>query len=251
MDKLEAMSEAAGLDTAQRREPFWGWTDVALFTFAAPLFLGGAAVVLVSILKALRWRVDTAFAILAMQSVLYAVAFGLLWLILMLRHAEGLWSALRWPVRPAVGVKLFAGGFALAFAAALLGVALHAPAIDNPIVKLLRDPVSIAAVVIFASTVGPAAEEAVFRGFLQPVAARTFGAAAGIGVVSVLFAALHGVEYQWHWQHLTVVFAASLAFGWTRARWRSTGASTLLHAGYNLMFFIGYLVQGRTFPTHG
>jgi membrane protease YdiL (CAAX protease family) len=186
-----------------------------------------------------------------MQSVLYATAFGLLWLILMLRHSESVWDGLRWAVRSSTGGKLFLAGFALAFAAALLGVALHAPQIDNPIIRLMRDPLSILAVVVFASTIGPAAEEAVFRGFLQPVAARTFGSAAGIATASLVFAALHGVEYHWRWQYLLIVFAASLAFGWTRSRWNSTGASTLLHAGYNLMFFIGYLVQGRTFPQHG
>jgi len=74
---------------------------------------------------------------------------------------------------------------------------------------------------------------------------------AGIAIASVVFAALHGFEYRWHWQYLLLVFSASLVFGWTRARWNSTGASTLLHAGYNLMFFIGYLVQGRMLPTHG
>lgn len=251
MGNLGLMSDGLELPTPQRREPFWGWADVALFAVAAPVSLAGVAVVLLLILKALRWPVDTALSILAMQSVLYVVAFALLWLILMLRHSESVWAALRWAVRPTTGAKLFLAGFALAFTAALLGAALRAPHIDNPIIRMMRDPLSIFAVVVFASTIGPAAEEAVFRGFLQPVAARTFGPAAGIATASVVFAALHGVEYQWRWQYLLLVFAASLAFGWTRARWNSTGASTLLHSGYNLMFFIGYLVQGRISPTHG
>jgi len=251
MDKLGSMSDAEELRAPRNGGPFWGWVDVVLFAVAAPVFLAGVAIVLVTILKVLHWPVDTALSILGMQSVLYATAFGLLWLILMLRHSESVWNALRWAVRPSIGGKLFVAGFALAFAAALLGVALNAPKIDNPILKMMRDPLSIFAVVVFASTIGPAAEEAVFRGFLQPVAARSFGSAAGIAAASLVFAALHGVEYRWCWQYLLIVFTASLVFGWTRLRWNSTGASTLLHAGYNLMFFIGYLVQGRTLPTHG
>ena len=231
--------------------PFWSWIDVALFAVGAPLVIAGVAVLLLVALKSLHWQAGTALALLGMQSLLYVAAYGLLWLILMVRHSRSIWDALRWAVSAVTGGKLFAAGFVLAFVVALLGLALHAPIIDNPIMKIMRDPVSILAVVVFASTLGPAAEEAVFRGFLQPVATRTFGAAGGIAGTSLVFAALHGIEYQWCWQYLVLVFAASLAFGWTRMRWNSTGASTLLHAGYNLMFFIGYLFQGRIFPTHG
>ena len=237
----------------QEREPklFWNWTDVVLFAAGAPLALTAVAAVLLIAMKTLQWRVDTALPLLAMQSVLYVAAYGLLWLILMLRHSESIWDALRWAVRPATGGKLFAAGFALALAMGLLGVALHTPKIDNPIMKLMSDPASIFVVVVFASTIGPAAEEAVFRGFLQPVAIRTFGAAVGVAGTSLVFAALHGFEYHWCWQYLVIVFTASLVFGWTRLRWNSTGASALLHAGYNLMFFMGYLFQGRNIATHG
>ena len=251
MDNLEPLSDDVEILTPLKREPFWGWADVALFAVALPVFLIAVAVVLRSVLGTLRWPVNNTLSILSMQSVLYATAYALLWLILMVRHSESVWDALKWPVRPSTGAKLFAAGLALAFAAALIGVAVRAPQIDNPIVKLMRDPVSILAVVVFASTIGPAAEEAVFRGFLQPVATRSLGAAGGIAATSLLFASLHGVEYQWRWQYLLLVFAASLVFGWTRYRLNSTGASTLMHAGYNLMFFIGYLLAGRTSLSHG
>lgn len=256
MDNLEASSEgpaeldSSELGSAHQREPFWGWLDVALFVVATPALVA-VAVVLMTVLKALSWPVDTALSILGIQTVLYAAAYLVLWLILMLRHSESVWDGLRWAVRPGLGAKLFVSGFALAFAAALLGLALHAPKIDNPIIRMMRDPVSIFAVVVFASTIGPAAEEAFFRGFLQPVAARSLGAAGGIALTSLVFASLHGIEYHWCWQYLLLVFVASLAFGWTRYRWNSTGASTLLHAGYNLMFFVGYLIQGRILLSHG
>jgi uncharacterized protein len=246
-----AIPGPVALPPRREGEPFWNWTDVALFAAGAPVFVAGAAVVLHTLLRAFRLPATTAVSLLGMQSLLYLTAYGLLWLILMVRHTESIWDALRWAVDAITGARLFVAGFALAFSAALLGLAVHAPKVDNPIVKFMTDPVSIVAVVLFASTIGPAAEEAVFRGFLQPVATRTFGVAGGIAGTSLLFAALHGFEYQWCWQYLLLVFAASCAFGWTRVRWNSTGASTLLHAGYNLMFFIGYLFQGRTSPTHG
>jgi uncharacterized protein len=245
------MAEPVVLPLEPQREPFWDWIDVALFVVGAPLVVAAVAVLLFTLLKTLHWPATSALALLGMQSLLYVAAFGVLWLILTLRHSGSLWDALRWPVSPITGGRLVLAGFPLAFAVALLGVALRAPKINNPVQKLMSDPASILAVVVFASAIGPAAEEAVFRGFLQPVATRTLGAAGGIALTSLLFAALHGFEYQWCWQYLLLVFMASLAFGWTRLRWNSTGASTLLHAGYNFMFFIGYLFQGRTFPTHG
>jgi len=251
MSDLGPMAESDVLPLEREREPFWGWTDVVLFAVGAPVFIAGVAIVLHTVLRTLHWRADTALALLGMQSLLYVAAYGLLWLILMVRHSESVLDALRWAVNPVAGVRLFGAGFALAFAAAVLGVAMHTPQVENPVVKFMTDPVSILVVIVFASTLGPAAEEAVFRGFLQPVATRTLGVAGGIAGTSLVFAALHGFEYQWCWQYLLLVFAASLAFGWTRVRWNSTGASTLLHAGYNLMFFIGYLFQGRTSPTHG
>lgn len=247
----EAIFEPVVPAPEREREPFWNWIDVALFAVGAPVVVAGVAVLLFTLLKTLHWPANTALALLGMQSLLYVAAFGLLWLILMVRHSGSVRDALRWAVRPLTGGRLFLAGFPLALAVALLGAALHAPKIDNPVLKFMSDPVSILAVVVFASAIGPAAEEAVFRGFLQPVATRTLGAAGGIVCTSLVFAALHGFEYQWCWQYLLLVFLASLAFGWTRLRWNSTGASTLLHAGYNLMFFIGYLFQGRTFPTHG
>jgi membrane protease YdiL (CAAX protease family) len=251
MSDPEAISEPVVPAPERQREPFWGWTDVVLFAVGAPVFIAGVAIALHTLLLTLHQRPDTALALLGMQGLLYLAAYGLLWLILMVRHSESAWDALRWPVSTATGLKLFAAGFVLAFAAAVLGVAMNTPQIENPVVKFMTDPASIVVVIVFASTLGPAAEEAVFRGFLQPVATRTLGMAGGIAGTSLLFAALHGFEYQWRWQYLLLVFAASLAFGWTRVRWNSTGASTLLHAGYNLMFFIGYLFQGRTSLTHG
>ena len=50
---------------------------------------------------------------------------------------------------------------------------------------------------------------------------------------------------------LLLLSLASIAFGLTRARWNSTGAATLVHAVYNMTFFIGFLLQGRTFAAHG
>jgi len=240
---------AADFDEAR---PFWDWIDLVWFLASVPL----AAFVSMFLQRLIFGRSDPhatdLFRTLVFQLLIYVTVFAALFLILQLRHARSLWPALRWPVGVFRGGALFLQGALMALALAFLGVALHAPKIDNPIERLLTSPMSIAAVGILACTIGPLAEEALFRGFLQPLIKRTAGAVVAVGLTSFVFAGLHGFEYGWSWRHLLLLLLASIAFGVTRERDDSTGASTCMHAGYNLMFFAGYLfAQGRIFPTHG
>ena len=59
------------------------------------------------------------------------------------------------------------------------------------------------------------------------------------------FVLMHGPQYDWSWQYLTLLLAASMVFGWVRVKADSTAASTLVHAGYNLMFYVVYLTQRK------
>ena len=59
------------------------------------------------------------------------------------------------------------------------------------------------------------------------------------------FALLHGPQYAWSWRHVLLIAVAGSAFGWWRVYTRSTGASALMHAGYNAVLVVGYLI-GRT-----
>jgi membrane protease YdiL (CAAX protease family) len=71
--------------------------------------------------------------------------------------------------------------------------------------------------------------------------AKTFGAAAGIVLSALPFALLHGGQYQWAWQQITLVGIAGLAFGFVRSRTGSTAASTILHSCFNLTQFVAFL----------
>jgi len=44
---------------------------------------------------------------------------------------------------------------------------------------------------------------------------------------------------------LMLVGLAGVAFGYARYKTDSTAAAALLHGGYNLTFFVGYLIQSR------
>jgi membrane protease YdiL (CAAX protease family) len=125
----------------------------------------------------------------------------------------------------------------------VLGAILRPPDIKTPLEELMKDPASLLLVGIFAVTLGPLCEELAFRGFLMPLAVRTFGAIAGVLLAAAPFAVLHGFEYAWSWQRLVIIFFAGAAFGWMRYRSGSTAAAAIMHAGYNLVFFAGMLAQ--------
>ncbi|WP_321474312.1 type II CAAX endopeptidase family protein [uncultured Paludibaculum sp.] len=226
-------------------QPFWSWIDAALvFTLAVPCLFLSALLSKGLFALASSPPSDAAKAI-TLQFVAYVLWFGVLILLLKIRYDEPFWPSLGWRVPwPGMGPTLFAGPF-LVFAVAILGQLLHTPVIDNSIEKMLHGRMSILLVGFFASTLGPLAEELIFRGFLQPLMIRTFGIAAGILFSSLPFALLHGPQYSWSWQHIVLLVLASSVFGFTRHRTGSTAASTLVHATYNLTFFAGFLLQRK------
>lgn len=182
---------------------------------------------------------------ITLQFTAYALWFGVLILLLKTRYDQPFWRSLGWKV-PWGGmlVTLFAGPV-LVLVVAVLGQLLRTPVIDNSIERMLHGLVSILVVGFFASTLGPLAEELIFRGFLQPLMIRSLGVVFGIVFSSLPFALLHGPQYSWNWQHIVLLVLASSVFGYTRHRTGSTAASTLVHATYNLTFFAGFVLQRK------
>ena len=66
-------------------------------------------------------------------------------------------------------------------------------------------------------------------------------ALAGILLTAVLFGLMHGAQYEWAWQQITLVSLAGAAFGFVRHRTGSTAASTILHGCFNLTQFVAFL----------
>jgi len=239
-----------------RDEPFWGWVDLATLVATLPLCYLASLLLTRLAIMLLGARMNDTGRALTLQSLLYLAVFGALTLQIQLRHLRSVWPALRLHVQGRAPALLLFDGAWISIAAIVVGVALRAPQIDNPIVRLLADPLSAAALIVYGCTLAPAAEEALFRGFLQPLVLRATGATVGgvvaaIALTSLLFAALHGFEYSWSWRHLAMIFLASCGFGYTRWRTGSTGSAALVHAGYNLTFFLLYLLSKRMLPTHG
>jgi membrane protease YdiL (CAAX protease family) len=220
---------------APRREPFWGYTDVLMFTgmllpcfFIAFLLVPWAARLGA---KAHPWQ------IVPEQLVFYALLLGVLGAMFRLQYGRPLWRSLGWvPMRVPPAWPLVAGVLT-AIAVSLVGVLIRVPQTENPMTKLLGSPGAVIPIAIFGVTVAPVVEELLFRGFLQPLFARTLGAALGILAANIPFGVLHYAEYGNSWRHVVVITMAGVAFGCMRHWTGSTRASSLMHAAYNGLFF--------------
>jgi len=223
---------------------FWGFEDLALFLGAVlPAWLLGTLLIRFGRAMAPGAFANDAVRALAFQSAIYALLIGALYMVIAFRYRRPLWQSLGW-VAPERGKWwCIFGGPALAIGLSILGVVLHAPAVTTPMENLISGArVTFA---LFAVVLGPLFEELLFRGFLQPLLQRSLGAWPAIVLAATGFALLHGQQYQWAWQQLLVVGLAGAAFGYARYKTNSTAAAALLHGGYNLTFFVGYLIQTR------
>ena len=114
--------------------------------------------------------------------------------------------------------------------------------------KLLSDRTSVLLIAAFGTTLGPLCEELVFRGFLQPLLVRVAGKMGGVLLAALPFGLLHLEQYGYSWRTALLVCFAGACFGWMREVTGSTRASTLMHAAYNGVFFLGLLAQRRELP---
>jgi uncharacterized protein len=252
---MEPEINAAALPVEQvpaENYPFWKFVDVAFFfAIAFPcLVMGG--VMVKAVIWLLRLHVHSkALELLPAQFLGYGFLFLALYLLLKMHYGRPFWQSLRWiPARISVAREVMLG-FLLAIAVASLGALLQTPDVANPMKDLLlSDRTSMLLMAVFATTLGPVCEELAFRGFLQPLLVRSLGPVLGILLASVPFGLLHLQQYAWSWRHVLLITLAGVAFGWMRQISGSTKASAVMHAAYNLLFFVGALLaQGNKLPT--
>lgn len=217
-----------------RDYPFWTFEDLGLFIGSViPVFL--LAMLAVQLVPLKRSAVQMVY-----QLLIYLLLLGVLYLLVAWRYQRPFWRSLGWRVFR-LPFLCAAAGPVLAITASELGVLLKAPPIPF-IEDLISDRRSLFIMMLFLTVFGPVFEELVFRGFLFPLLARSLGAWPGILLAAMLFAVVHGSQYRWQWQQLSLVWFAGVVFGFVRYKTGSTAAATLVHTGYNAAFFIGFLV---------
>jgi uncharacterized protein len=231
------------------KTPFWGYNDLLLFVGLTPvcLILGYTLVKLPLRILHIHPAVQVEEA-LPEQLMGYLLLFGALGLIFRQGYGRPFWESLGWTnMRLPLGVIVCFGvltGVILVVVSTLIQV----PDTANPMTELMDTRTAILLMTVFGTTVAPLCEELAFRGFLQPLLARSLGAAPGILLAAIAFGLMHFVEYGNSWRHALIISGAGAAFGAMRQFSGSTKAAVLMHASYNAFFFLVLFADVKDLP---
>ncbi len=172
---------------------------------------------------------------------LYALAMVFLYVSLSVFPDSPFWRTLGWRkiTRPGGGRPrspwlFFFAGCGLSLAVLIVTYKMQPPE-DVPIEELFHYKNTAILFMAMAVLVAPLVEETVFRGYLYPLFAKTFGVASSVILTGILFGLMHGAQLGWTWGLVLVLVAVGVIFTFVRARTGSVYASFLLHLGYNSM----------------
>jgi hypothetical protein len=235
----------------------WGWVDVLLFGM---FYLGSTVVVLVAIMIGLTATSHRGLMSLANDDLVKAnvaiiaqtlgsvLAMLYFWVMVRLRNAGPFWSAMGW--RPLgttypqrhwlIAIHL---GYGLAIAVVVSLLSKFVPQKETlPIEQLFQSRETVIVLMIFGILVAPLIEETIFRGFLYPVVARSFGVVAGILMTGILFGLIHSFQLWGGWGQIALLIGVGVIMTWVRVARRTVLASYLLHVAYNTTLFAGFFI---------
>jgi membrane protease YdiL (CAAX protease family) len=200
--------------------------------------------------------------VFAVGSMVLLYALVLLFLYITLSVLPGLpfWRTLGWRRitrpngrRPRSPWIFFFAGCGLSLAVLVATYKMQPPE-DVPIEELFHYKNTAILFMAMAVLVAPLVEETVFRGYLYPLFAKSFGVANSVIITGVLFGLMHGAQLGWTWSLVFVLITVGVIFTFVRARTGSVFASFLLHLGYNsviaLITILGTEGFTKMTPSH-
>lgn len=245
----------------------WGWLDLVLFvgqSVIASVIIGILVLVVLllcgvkisAIEQPGRWQ--GVFAVVAQVIIdIEWIAFLALWI--RLRYEEPFWETIGWrKLDPGIVPRWVAyGGLVLTgvVISFLVDAAsnLSPPKGNLPIDAIFQDKLSGLLFLLMAVLLAPLVEETIFRGFLYPAIAKSWGVGVSILITGALFGVLHGFQLSFSWWQTTLLVIAGIVFTWVRAGTKTVAASYCLHLGYNSFLFAGFLVSThflKVMPPH-
>jgi CAAX protease family protein len=234
----------------------WNWVDVALIVpFAigamfliALLILGGLALFRLTPSHLRRSMSELSFILISAQILMEIALLGYFALQIRARTHLPFWRTIGWrPLRLGTltrglsFVSLIVGGVALALFTSLASAAFP-PKHPLPIERIFQTRSLTILFMATAVLVAPVVEETLFRGYLYPVAARSFGIVGGIVFTGTLFGLLHGSQLWGGWWQIALLVVVGIIFTYVRAITRTVWSSFLLHVSYNSVQVIAVLV---------
>ncbi len=182
----------------------------------------------------------------------YALIFLFLYVTLAVLRGLPFWRSLGWrkltasiSAGKATPWAYFLSGCGLAIFVVAASSQVHTSD-KMPIQEVLKNRSSAMLLMAMAVFVAPLVEETVFRGYLYPLFAKSFGIVPGILLTGVLFGLMHGSQLGWTWGIVGLLILVGVIFTFARAHTGTVLASFLLHLGYNSMIAVATIVG-----THG
>jgi len=182
----------------------------------------------------------------------YAMIFLFLYVTLAVLRGLPFWSSLGWKKLKsnlsdgkANPWAYFFSGCGLAIFVFIASSQVHTS--DKvPIQEIIKNRSSAMLLMAMAVLVAPLVEETVFRGYLYPLFAKSFGIVPGILLTGVLFGLMHGSQLGWSWGIVGLLILVGMIFTFARAYTGTVLASFLLHLGYNSAIAVTTIIS-----THG
>jgi hypothetical protein len=182
----------------------------------------------------------------------YAAIFLFLYVTLGVLRGQPFWPALGWKKLKTSLASGKANPWAYFFAGCGLAIFVFLASSQvhtndkMPIQEVLKNRSSAILLMAMAVLIAPLVEETVFRGYLYPLFAKSFGILPGILLTGVLFGLMHGAQLAWTWGIVSLLIVVGIVFTFARAHTGTVLASFLLHLGYNSMIALATVIG-----THG
>ncbi len=239
----------------------WGWLDLLLLVAVALLGTFVISIVLVGIFAAFGMTptslqnssTNKSLFLIINQALLSLGLLAYLATQIRVRFQSPFWRTIGWRQlqtgtipRRIVYLSLVLGGFSLSLLVQLASAALQTKA-KLPIQEYFQDPRSALLLMLMSILLAPLVEETIFRGYLYPVLARSFGVGAGVVITGTLFGLLHAPQLWGGWGQISLLIGVGIIFTAARAISRTVVASYILHVSYNSFIGITMLVGSHGF----
>jgi hypothetical protein len=246
----------------------WSWPDLLLLVAMALIGAFLVSIILVGVFAAFGMTPSTlqnsaknkSLFLIVNQVVLSLGLLGYLAAQIRVRFQSPFWRTIGWRQlqtgtipRRIVYLSLILGGFSLSLLVQLASSAFQTKA-KLPIQEYFQDPRSALLLMLMSILLAPLVEETIFRGYIYPVLARSFGVGASVMITGTLFGLLHAPQLWGGWGQILLLIGVGIIFTAARAISRTVVASYILHVSYNSFLFIAFLVAShglRHFPANG
>ncbi len=238
----------------------WNWRELLIFLLASLLIATAAGFPILLLFKIFGGNIHAILAagsskqkslfLLCIQALWSVAVMFFLWARIRRHFQRPFWKTIGWqPVGLAPSLGLLSLGCSLAFLVQLAASKLPSAG-KLPIQQFFQDRESALLLMLMSVLMAPLVEETIFRGYIYPVFARSWGIGSAILATGALFGLMHASQLWTGWSQIALLIFVGVVFTAVRAFTRSVTASWLVHLSYNGFLFLGFLASGGLRNLH-